>query len=137
MNEYLRQTDPESLVRSLLLLFGVLALGALLASCAGTRTPSAAGSGAGIGEVAPDTQAARAGTRRGGGYYLDDGPGDSPPPDLDAIPDAVPRPEPVLARALCHIDNAYYIPNIEAHGRIAKTNKTSQTAFRGFGGPQG
>jgi xanthine dehydrogenase large subunit len=45
--------------------------------------------------------------------------------------------EPVLARALCHIDNAYWIPNISAHGRIAKTNKTSQTAFRGFGGPQG
>ena len=45
--------------------------------------------------------------------------------------------EPVQARALCHIDNAYWIPNIEAHGRIAKTNKTSQTAFRGFGGPQG
>jgi xanthine dehydrogenase large subunit len=45
--------------------------------------------------------------------------------------------EPVQARALCHIDNAYWIPNIEVHGRISKTNKTSQTAFRGFGGPQG
>ncbi|MGO4247631.1 xanthine dehydrogenase molybdopterin binding subunit [Paenarthrobacter sp. RAF54_2] len=45
--------------------------------------------------------------------------------------------EPVLARAMCHIDNAYYIPNIQVHGRVAKTNKTSQTAFRGFGGPQG
>ncbi|WP_262106960.1 xanthine dehydrogenase molybdopterin binding subunit [Arthrobacter sp. Marseille-P9274] len=45
--------------------------------------------------------------------------------------------EPVLARALCHIDNSYFIPDIEVHGRIAKTNKTSQTAFRGFGGPQG
>ena len=45
--------------------------------------------------------------------------------------------EPVLGRALCHIDNAYWIPNIEVLGRIAKTNKTSQTAFRGFGGPQG
>jgi xanthine dehydrogenase large subunit len=45
--------------------------------------------------------------------------------------------EPVLARALCHIDNAYWVPNIEVHGRIARTNKTSQTAFRGFGGPQG
>ncbi len=45
--------------------------------------------------------------------------------------------EPVLARALCHIDNAYYIPHIEILGRVAKTNKTSQTAFRGFGGPQG
>ncbi|WP_447925233.1 xanthine dehydrogenase molybdopterin binding subunit [Georgenia muralis] len=45
--------------------------------------------------------------------------------------------EPVLARALCHIDNAYFIPDVEVHGRIARTNKTSQTAFRGFGGPQG
>ena len=45
--------------------------------------------------------------------------------------------EPVLARALCHIDNTYWIPNIRVNGRIAKTNKTSQTAFRGFGGPQG
>ncbi|MGM0928112.1 MAG: xanthine dehydrogenase molybdopterin binding subunit [Actinomycetota bacterium] len=45
--------------------------------------------------------------------------------------------EPVLARALCHIDNAYFIPDVEILGRIAKTNKTSQTAFRGFGGPQG
>ncbi|WP_164700130.1 xanthine dehydrogenase molybdopterin binding subunit [Modestobacter sp. KNN46-3] len=45
--------------------------------------------------------------------------------------------EPVLARALCHIDNAYWIPDVRVNGRIAKTNKTSQTAFRGFGGPQG
>ncbi len=45
--------------------------------------------------------------------------------------------EPVLARALCHVDNSYWIPNVEVTGRIAKTNKTSQTAFRGFGGPQG
>ena len=44
---------------------------------------------------------------------------------------------PVLSRAMCHIDNAYFIPHVEVHGRIAKTNKTSQTAFRGFGGPQG
>ncbi|WP_412030257.1 xanthine dehydrogenase molybdopterin binding subunit [Deinococcus yunweiensis] len=45
--------------------------------------------------------------------------------------------EPVMARALCHVDNAYFIPHVLAHGRIAQTNKTSQTAFRGFGGPQG
>ncbi|KRE56365.1 xanthine dehydrogenase molybdopterin binding subunit [Phycicoccus sp. Soil748] len=45
--------------------------------------------------------------------------------------------EPVLARALCHIDNAYWIPNVRVNGRIARTHKTSQTAFRGFGGPQG
>ncbi|MGF6883582.1 xanthine dehydrogenase large subunit [Nocardia sp. GAS34] len=45
--------------------------------------------------------------------------------------------QPVLARALCHIDNTYWIPNARIAGRIAKTNKTSNTAFRGFGGPQG
>ncbi|WP_412517413.1 xanthine dehydrogenase molybdopterin binding subunit [Actinomadura madurae] len=45
--------------------------------------------------------------------------------------------EPVLSRALCHIDNAYWIPNVRVHGRVARTHKTSQTAFRGFGGPQG
>ncbi|MEU9146467.1 xanthine dehydrogenase molybdopterin binding subunit [Streptomyces sp. NPDC048349] len=45
--------------------------------------------------------------------------------------------EPVVARALCHIDNTYWIPNARVAGRIAKTNKVSNTAFRGFGGPQG
>lgn len=37
--------------------------------------------------------------KRGGGYYLDDGPGDGPQPDFDAIADAVPRYEPPMARA--------------------------------------
>ncbi len=45
--------------------------------------------------------------------------------------------EPVLARAICHVDNAYWIPDVRIHGRVARTHKTSQTAFRGFGGPQG
>ncbi|NEB19947.1 xanthine dehydrogenase molybdopterin binding subunit [Streptomyces coelicoflavus] len=45
--------------------------------------------------------------------------------------------EPVLARALCHIDNTYWIPSARVAGRIAKTNTVSNTAFRGFGGPQG
>ena len=43
----------------------------------------------------------------------------------------------MLSRALCHVDNAYWIPHVRADGRVAQTNKTSQTAFRGFGGPQG
>jgi len=34
---------------------------------------------------------------RGGGYYLDDGPGANPPANLDSIPDAVPRAEPIRA----------------------------------------
>ncbi|WP_327281296.1 xanthine dehydrogenase molybdopterin binding subunit [Streptomyces sp. NBC_01278] len=45
--------------------------------------------------------------------------------------------EPVVARALCHIDNTYWIPHARVAGRVAKTNKVSNTAFRGFGGPQG
>ncbi|MGC5584715.1 xanthine dehydrogenase molybdopterin binding subunit [Ornithinimicrobium sp. W1665] len=45
--------------------------------------------------------------------------------------------EPVLARALCHVDNNYWIPDVRVTGRVARTHKTSQTAFRGFGGPQG
>ncbi|QNS03446.1 xanthine dehydrogenase molybdopterin binding subunit [Streptomyces xanthii] len=45
--------------------------------------------------------------------------------------------EPVVARALCHIDNTYWIPNARVTGRIARTHKVSNTAFRGFGGPQG
>ena len=45
--------------------------------------------------------------------------------------------QPVNDRALYHLDNAYYIPAVEFTGRVAKTNTTSHTAFRGFGGPQG
>jgi xanthine dehydrogenase large subunit len=45
--------------------------------------------------------------------------------------------EPVMARTLCHIDNAYFIPHVQVRGTVCRTNKTSQTAFRGFGGPQG
>jgi len=44
---------------------------------------------------------------------------------------------PVMARALCHFDNAYWLPHIAMHGYCAKTNTQSNTAFRGFGGPQG
>ncbi len=45
--------------------------------------------------------------------------------------------EPIMWRALFHVDNAYAVPAIEATGRVCRTHKTSQTAFRGFGGPQG
>jgi xanthine dehydrogenase large subunit len=43
----------------------------------------------------------------------------------------------VLGRALTHIDNAYYIENVEVVGQICRTNYPPTTAFRGFGGPQG
>jgi xanthine dehydrogenase large subunit len=44
---------------------------------------------------------------------------------------------PVMARAICHFDNAYWLPEVAIHGYCAKTNTQSNTAFRGFGGPQG
>ncbi|WP_326533795.1 xanthine dehydrogenase molybdopterin binding subunit [Pseudorhodoferax sp.] len=44
---------------------------------------------------------------------------------------------PVMTRALCHFDNAYWLPEVAMHGYCGKTNTQSNTAFRGFGGPQG
>src|SRR5690606_27894727 len=44
---------------------------------------------------------------------------------------------PVMTRALCHLDNAYWLPELVAHGFSGLTNTQSNTAFRGFGGPQG
>ena len=43
----------------------------------------------------------------------------------------------VCERAMTHCDNCYYIPNVHVRGRLCKTNTMSNTAFRGFGGPQG
>jgi xanthine dehydrogenase large subunit len=42
-----------------------------------------------------------------------------------------------MTRALCHFDNAYWLPDVLMHGYSGKTNTQSNTAFRGFGGPQG
>ncbi|MFL6698217.1 MAG: xanthine dehydrogenase molybdopterin binding subunit, partial [Vitreoscilla sp.] len=44
---------------------------------------------------------------------------------------------PVMTRALCHFDNAYWMPDVAIHGYSGRTNTQSNTAFRGFGGPQG
>eukprot|EP01133_Synstelium_polycarpum_P007377 gene7377-8596_t len=43
----------------------------------------------------------------------------------------------VLDRAMLHSENAYKIPNMRVNGRLCRTNNPSNTAFRGFGGPQG
>lgn len=43
----------------------------------------------------------------------------------------------VMARAMTHAENAYYIPNIDIRGTVCRTNTPPNTAFRGFGGPQG
>ncbi|KAF4977571.1 hypothetical protein FZEAL_5942 [Fusarium zealandicum] len=43
----------------------------------------------------------------------------------------------VCERAMTHVDGCYNIPNVHIRGRLCKTNTMSNTAFRGFGGPQG
>ena len=49
-------------------------------------------------------------------------------PDLSAA---------IADRAMFHADNAYYLPNVRITSYRCKTNTVSNTAFRGFGGPQG
>jgi xanthine dehydrogenase large subunit len=44
---------------------------------------------------------------------------------------------PIADRAMFHSDNAYYLPNVTITSYRCKTNTVSNTAFRGFGGPQG
>ncbi len=44
---------------------------------------------------------------------------------------------PVLSRAMFHADNCYSIENMSVTGRVCRTHTVSNTAFRGFGGPQG
>jgi xanthine dehydrogenase large subunit len=44
---------------------------------------------------------------------------------------------PVATRAVCHLDNAYFLSDVDIRAMCCKTNTQSNTAFRGFGGPQG
>ncbi|MCQ4288579.1 xanthine dehydrogenase molybdopterin binding subunit [Pseudomonas stutzeri] len=43
----------------------------------------------------------------------------------------------IVDRAMFHSDNAYYLGDATIHGHRCKTNLASNTAYRGFGGPQG
>jgi len=45
--------------------------------------------------------------------------------------------DPVNDRAMFHVDNAYYFPAVNIRSQRTFTNTVSNTAFRGFGGPQG
>ncbi len=67
----------------------LVALCLALGACSTSKGTRASSSGVDVGSSAGGT---------GGGYYLDDGPGRLSPADVAAIPDAVPRPEPVLLR---------------------------------------
>ncbi len=43
----------------------------------------------------------------------------------------------VMERTMMHADNAYYLANVRITGQVCRTNLPPNTAFRGFGGPQG
>ncbi|MCC2096701.1 MAG: xanthine dehydrogenase molybdopterin binding subunit, partial [Hyphomicrobiales bacterium] len=45
--------------------------------------------------------------------------------------------EPIADRAMFHADNCYYLPDVSITSYRCKTHTQSNTAFRGFGGPQG
>lgn len=43
----------------------------------------------------------------------------------------------IMERAMLHVDNAYFIPDIRIQGQVCMTHHHPHTAFRGFGGPKG
>lgn len=43
----------------------------------------------------------------------------------------------VLERTMMHADNCYWMPNVAIDARVCRTHLPPNTAFRGFGGPQG
>jgi len=55
---------------------------------------------AGCGSIARHGAASTAATSHGGGYYLNDGPGDNPPANLDQVPDATPKTEPLKSSTM-------------------------------------
>jgi rare lipoprotein A len=85
----------------------------LLAACGSPplRPPAEAGAGTPAPRPVPAEKPATA--PRGGGYYLDDGPGDTTPPEIDAIPDAEPKPEALhrFANNPYSVFGEDYVPN--------------------------
>ncbi len=76
-----------------------VALGVLIAGCAGVAKR----------EAAPEAP-------KRGGYYKDDGPGENPPPNLAAVPDAQPVPEPLhrFANRPYQVFGRDYVPLADA-----------------------
>jgi rare lipoprotein A len=75
----------------------ILCCGMCLVACGGANTvkpkPNAPTA------TTKQAPAPSASSTKSGGYYLDDGPGDNPPQDIDSIPDAMPKKEPLFDRA--------------------------------------
>lgn len=83
-------TLPQNLPRAAAALFVL----ALAAGCGSVAPPRGAGT---VPSVPGEHGQPATAQTRAGGYYLDDGPGDNPPPNLDQVADAQPKPEPIKA----------------------------------------
>lgn len=70
----------------------------ILFGCGGTKTVKPSPPQKPI-STSPQSTTAPANSSKSGGYYLDDGPGDNPPQDIDSIASAIPKNEPYLLRA--------------------------------------
>jgi rare lipoprotein A len=92
------QRAPGSTARAAFQWAAVLAVALMLGACGSTPRRGAVVRDAGVTAQKPGAAAAAPRPGRGGAYYQDDGPGENPPANLDQIPDAEPRVEP-LARA--------------------------------------
>jgi rare lipoprotein A len=76
----------------------VVVLAALTACSSTPHYPSTTASkqkGKSVASISGTAKSSGPMIRKGGGYYLDDGPEDNPPPDLHLVPDAVPKAEPL------------------------------------------
>lgn len=91
-----------------LLFAGLIAAALALDGC--STTPPVAGTAATQAQPVPGKSAVV--QKRGGAYYKDDGPGDNPPANLDDIPDAQPRAEPLhrFANRPYNVFGADYVP---------------------------
>lgn len=93
-------------------LLGTLSLITLLAACGGSP-PRTGDETQAQGATPARTTPSKLRSKRGGGYYKDDGPSDDIPDNLDEIPDAVPRWEPLHKPALkpYEVLGKRYVPN--------------------------
>jgi len=96
-------------LRRCALVLAAICAAALLSACGSAPKRDAEAT------AAPVPETARQGVTRGGGYYKDDGPDDTVPDNLDAIPDAEPRDEPLhrFANRPYHVMGQSFVPATE------------------------